>query len=161
VTGGNSFCFVDFNSKLDDNKNGQLTLKAAGEYALHGLEIKMTDNGAIPGNSHVGSSPPIPTILFLPKQGERALPPIPVRGKKLQLYKFDFSSLNGVWTEDLAIYDQNGTFVSAYRVTRARNLLQEFHDPRFPLVNEQVDFRCFEKATQMPQTLEQCAPDSK
>jgi hypothetical protein len=168
ITGGNSFCYVYLRVyKVNKEHLKEMSLKAEGKYPLHGLEINQTDRGAVPGNSNLNLVTQIPYIPLLAKQAERPLTSAHVFGKKLQLYRFDFRSLNGEWTEDIAIYSKNGldSFASAYRVYAGNNPLKENADPGFPLVHGQVNWRCLEMFVGAPEWFdsppENCSADSK
>jgi hypothetical protein len=168
VTGGDSFCYVYLHViKVNKEHLTEMALKAEGKYPLHGLEINQTDKGAVPGNSNVNLVTQIPYIPLLAKQAVRPLTSANVFGKKLQLYRFNFRSLNGEWTEDLAIYSKNGldSFASALRVYEGERLLKEHAYPGFPSVQGHVDWHCLEMFVGMPQLVdsppENCSADSK
>ena len=159
-TGGNSFCYIDFDSALHDV--GGMTVVRVGKYPLHALSARIMDAVKVQmaisnliranPNEHGGS---LAQQIFDTQRGNDVIQPIPefatpskfLGGYQMthsdlgQSFQVLFSAANGSWIERLEIREIKGKWTKAMMVEVPGRKPYRFIkiDPDYPRVDGKLD----------------------
>lgn len=152
VTGGKTFCLVIV-SPIENKFS--FFISTIGKAPLHGVTVQMVDVDLM--KKLVGGKPSVsleeinrymfdfPSIPFLASGAGRTLTFVLMDERNSRNFNFNFSSLNGNWSEIVKLRRVHGQWEQAEKIIRMAKLNQwktmySYSTPHYPKTNGKVDW---------------------